>query len=494
MLPNVDMTVQKIHNTNFSSLSLMDDFGRVFFRNNKIYRAITHEKVEYCRNLLNSNLYKELREKEYIPETKISDLQVENYGLVLEHEKLTETHKHEWTFSMLKDAALKILDINKICNKHGYELKDSHLANVLFKGVNPVWIDLGSIATLKSDQNSWLAYDEFLNSIVVPLAFLSAGKTYIARKLLESIHYGITTLPKQNIVQSGLLSLLPGTINNGPFLFKYRNKILLKTHGRSNLLSILSYWPTKMVQSATGRNTVLFTYSQVPIRQNSLKDLYPENLIEPHLKSLQQFDTKTQWQGYHQNYYDGNGEIIISERFKKIIEVMKGINDINNILDLAGNEGLLSQLLFENIEKLQRIIIADYDENAIDFAYNKFKTLKTDKLHTVLLNLMYTPNMEDTQKRLQSDLVLALAITHHLILTMNYSIQAIFEKIKAYSKKYVIIEFMPLGLWSSKEEVFPTLPKWYNVEWFRNEFNNYFDIILEEKLEVNRIMFLGIIK
>lgn len=488
---NIQMNVQKIHETKFSSDSVMDGFGRVFFHDEKVYRAVTKDKVEYCIALLNSGLYKELREKEYIPETNIAQLQIANYDLVLEHERVTQTYRNEWTFSMLKDAALAILSINKICNKHGYELKDAHLTNVLFKGVKPVWVDLGSIVPLSAGQISWRGYTEFLNVVIIPLAFLSAGNIYIGRKLLDSYHYVVTTLPSQDIMQSGLLKLLPEANSASPFYFKFRNKTLLKTITRSNLLSLLSYWSTKMIRSILGRNTIFLTYSQEEKKSQTLHDLFPEKQIESYLNSLQVFKNNTPWQGYHRNYNNDNGEIVISGRFKKIIEVVKSLNEVTTTLDLAGNEGLLSQLLFENISELKRIIIADYDENAIDFAYNKFKCYKTDKLNTVLLNLMYTQNIEDTQKRLRSDLVLALAITHHLILTMNYSLPGIFERIKAFSKKYVMIEFMPLGLWSSNSEIVPDLPEWYNVEWFRKEFKNYFILLYEEQLEKNRILFLG---
>jgi hypothetical protein len=58
-----------------------------------------------------------------------------------------------------------------------------------------------------------------------------------------------------------------------------------------------------------------------------------------------------------------------------------------------------------------------------------------------------------------------------------------------YSKRYVFIEFMPLGLWNGKSA--PPVPLWYNLDWHRNSFQNYFSIILEEKIEENRILFVG---
>lgn len=487
--------MQQVYKTNFSLVSLMDNFGRVFFQDEKVYRAIKKENCEYCLNLLESDLFHELLEKGYVPNTRISDLHIENYELVLEHEKLLETFKHEWTFTMLKDAAATILEINKICNKHGYELKDAHLSNVLFKGTNPVWVDIGSIAPIIAGATTWRAYNEYLSAIIVPLSFLSCGKPLIGRKLLETIHYRLTTLPDQDIIESDLLSLLPMSFSEEPYVLKFRNQKLLKTNERLKFFSSAAYWISNSFRSISKRNTVLFTYEQELTKAKALPDLFPQTNIESYVNLLQEPVTKTMWTGYHQkSYYNPNGEIVISKRFHRVLKVIKERNDIQTVIDLAGNEGLFSELLFHKVDNLKQIITADYDRNAIDSAYNKFKKFKTDKLHTVLLNFMYTPNMETTQKRLKSDLALALAITHHLILTESYSIEAIFEKIKSYSNKYVMIEFMPLGLWNSNDENFPIIPYWYRIDWFRNQFKSYFDIILEEKLEVNRILFFGEIK
>ena len=102
--------------------------------------------------------------------------------------------------------------------------------------------------------------------------------------------------------------------------------------------------------------------------------------------------------------------------------------------------------------------------------------------------------MEDTAKRLKSDIALSLAVTHHLILTSGFSLSAILERLASYSKKYVMVEFMPLGLWSIENKKEQKLPDWYNVEWFRKEFSSKFELILEEQVEENRIVFFGKLK
>ena len=57
----------------FSQISMGDDFGRVFYREDKLYRAIYQEKKEYCSNLINSPLFSELSNRNLIPKTKIAN-------------------------------------------------------------------------------------------------------------------------------------------------------------------------------------------------------------------------------------------------------------------------------------------------------------------------------------------------------------------------------------------------------------------------------------
>ena len=219
--------------------SMLDDFGRVFFMDDKVYRGINPEQMEYCTKLLTSPLFRELDEKGLIPKTHPSEFSTTDYQLVLEHEKLLEILQHEWTFDMLKDASLLILEVNNICNKHGYELKDAHTLNILFRGTTPVFVDIGSIIPkITSSEDTWFAYDEFLCSFFIPLLFWSKGFVYITRKLLESHFYRMSTIPSQTMAESGLLNLLPGFKMN--YDLTVRGKVLLTRSTDSGVLRNIS--------------------------------------------------------------------------------------------------------------------------------------------------------------------------------------------------------------------------------------------------------------
>jgi predicted methyltransferase len=91
-------------------------------------------------------------------------------------------------------------------------------------------------------------------------------------------------------------------------------------------------------------------------------------------------------------------------------------------------------------------------------------------------------------------LVISLALLHHLLLSQGFSIEDILIELKKYTKKYICIEFMPRGLWTVKKGDNYKVPEWYNLEWFKIEFEKQFRILHYEQIETNHVVFLGIIK
>lgn len=471
----------------FSNLSLVDDFGRIFFYKNRVFRLLKKEKIEYCKWLINSQLFEELQKANLIPKTMVSEFKFEDDDLILEHEKLLVSYKHEWTFSMLRDAALLILKVNKICNDFGYELKDAHFFNVLFKGTKPLWVDIGSIQERK-EPNNWTAYNEFIQVALIPLYLLSRGEFFVASKLLESYYYGMMTIPSQSFEDSGIFSLFE-THDNNTFSFALRSHNLFSTKKKIKSLYWLSKGTNTIINKITGRRTILFSYKEnkVDPRQR-LINLFPINDAKKYLENISVPHIHSQWEDYHKSYRKSRD--LIGYRFKRLIEIIKSLTDVRTVIDLAGNEGFFSYLLWKEIY-LQNLTIVDYDYNAIENCYKFFKEKNANNVSPLMFNFMYCPNNDSTPKRLSSDLVLALAVTHHLLLTAKFSIEAIFERLSKFTNKYVIVEFMPLGLWSSEINQVPSVPRWYNIEWFRLNFKKYFELIFEEQVEKNRVLFLG---
>lgn len=468
----------------FSMDSVMDDFGRVFFMNNKVYRAITHSSVNKCKEMLNEPFFIELMKLGLVPKTSIANLELPEYGLILEHEKLLNTQQYEWTFSMFKNAALIVIRILNICQKYNYELKDAHTKNILFRGNQAVYVDIGSFQ--KKSQREWSAHYEFISCFYVPLCLWAEGEIYIARKIIESNLYFMRTIPNQTILNSGVTKLMRKKPFNYTFILfkKYR---LSRNNHHSKLVEKTTNICNKIISKLRGRYTEVLSYHTTYKTLNEMEEDI-SNLHFPYFETL--------WKNYHTKLFtSGNKELPSTERFDKIIELIQNIkskDNINSVLEIAGNSGLLSFLIEERL-KIPKITLSDYDETALEQAY-EIQTGRNTAIDFALLNFMLPINNEDTAKRLKSDIVLALAVTHHLILTGNFLLSSIFERISLYSNKYVITEFMPMGLYSTENEYIPDIPDWYTVDWFQSEFEKYFTLEHNVQLEKNRILFIGKVK
>jgi hypothetical protein len=78
------------------------------------------------------------------------------------------SYPYEWTFGMLKDAALLHLDLMLAALDEDFILKDSSAYNVQWRGVQPVFIDIPSFEVLEEGQ-PWVGYRQFCELFLYPL-------------------------------------------------------------------------------------------------------------------------------------------------------------------------------------------------------------------------------------------------------------------------------------------------------------------------------------
>ena len=88
---------------------------------------------------------------------------------MLEHEKLPfVSYPYEWSFEMLRDAALLQLDLVIAALDEGIGLKDASAYNLQWKGAAPVFVDVASFYK-RSDGEPWVGYRQFCQMFLYPL-------------------------------------------------------------------------------------------------------------------------------------------------------------------------------------------------------------------------------------------------------------------------------------------------------------------------------------
>ena len=92
----------------------------------------------------------------------------------------------EWSFAMLRDAALATLDANLAALEKGFILKDASAFNVVFDGAQPVIIDVTSLDRF-GERGIWTAYGQFCDHFLAPLMLEAYAGVPFQRMLQGSI-------------------------------------------------------------------------------------------------------------------------------------------------------------------------------------------------------------------------------------------------------------------------------------------------------------------
>lgn len=411
----------------------MDPIGDIYEYRNGIIRIIQNSYKNYVKQLLKSGLIDRLVEEHLLVETHLSNDMFED-RIILEHKRITPRQLYsQWTFSMMRDAALLVLKMNMVCMKFGYELKDCHQDNILFDGTRPVYVDFGSIVkrNKKSAGRGWIARSGFMECYYYPLKLWSKGYENTINALMLCGHIELREL------------------------IKMYYHVPIKT--ADSILSVKAVLPEKKAES-------------------ELKDFFIKmNTLRYH--------GNTQWINYQDSYWEEGS----NRRFDYEIEWINNREDIETMLEIGANQGFFS-FLAATRTKIKKIISTDYDKGAVDIMYQRLKEEKSHNNKITPLIFDFVWPLEEEINALRSDLIVANALTHHLLLSQRMSMKAIADRLAVLSNKYVIVEFMENGIYKRKKD----LPGWYTLDNFVKSMEDRFSDINIQQVEKGRTMITGL--
>jgi hypothetical protein len=235
---------------------------------------------------------------------------------------------------------------------------------------------------------------------------------------------------------------------------------------------------------------------QKPAKENNFSKQKLQLLLhglENFVQKLSPPKIKTVWDDYYTDTILGddylNAKTILVKSF------ISGIN-FKRVIDLGANDGYFSLLFNDDKE----VIAIDADANCINDLYLKIKKEKRSNV-LPLFNNLTTPspaigwaNNERSSftARVKADLLLALALVHHLAIANNVPLQLIANWLLQMGEN-LIIEFVPKTdekvklLLQNRTDIFDD----YTLENFKSIFAVSFQIIKEEKVgNTGRVLFL----
>lgn len=376
--------------------SFRDPSGFVFKQKAVVYRQINKIYKSDYENLMNSGLYRDLVASNSLIEHKEVELPTHKekdgaWKVIRPREIPFISYYYEWPFSMLKDAALLTLSIQKKALDYNMSLKDATAFNIQFFNGKPIFIDTLSFEKYEEGK-PWIAYEQFVENFLSPLLLMSKVDVKLGR------------------LSSVFVNGIPLELTSKLLPFKSRFSLSTLIHIFAHASAQKKYSDKKLNK---GMRSKKFT-------KTALKGLIDN--LESAVKSLEWNPTGTQWE----DYYDADRNNYKDESFKhKMDLVEKFLKPIKPgiVFDIGANTGMFSKIA----AKMGANTIAfDIDYGALEKNYRDLvKKEGEEKILPLFLDLATpTPavgweNLERMSvfERGPADAVLALAVIHHLAIT-----------------------------------------------------------------------------
>jgi len=400
--------------------SYRDPSGFMFEKDGVLYRQVNTIFKKDFDHFLSSGCYDHLvKNKLLISHEEVdwnfpdaTDLIATQWYKTLKPERIPFiSYPYEWCFDMLKDAALLTLQLAKKCIPFGIILKDATAFNVQWLNGQPVFIDTLSFEMYDASK-PWIAYRQFCENFLSPLLLMHYTGQPLQALLLaypEGIPLSITK------------SLLP-----------WKSRLSFHTYLHIHLHGSLA--------------------SKSSVKESGAKTNFSEKKLTDLIRSLESLIRSLHWKGRPGNW--GNYYEEVSQRNnyleqKKNIAVgwINNLVQIKTAVDLGANEGEFSFLL---AKKNIGTLATDFDHTAITNLYRKVIKKNEKNILPLMIDLSNPSPAIGLNNRERSsfiertgvDLVLALALIHHLAIGKNIPFEKIAEFFQKITK-YLVIEFIP---------------------------------------------------
>lgn len=148
--------------------SFRDPSSHIVHDGERVLRLLDERGLAAWRALSASDFFKTATEQGRLIASKEVEPLPGSAGTV-EHPRLDfVSYPYEWTFGMLKEAALLQLDLLSDALGEGITIKDATPFNIQFVDGRPVFIDVGSFERYQSGE-AWIGYRQFTRQFLFPL-------------------------------------------------------------------------------------------------------------------------------------------------------------------------------------------------------------------------------------------------------------------------------------------------------------------------------------
>lgn len=413
--------------------SFRDPSGHVYESDGRIYRSVMPVAAAEYEAVRDQGLFTEL-----VASGRLVGLEergaAEGGAYLLEHPKLAFiSFPYEWSFSLLREAALFHIGLHLDLLAKGFTLSDSSAYNVQFEGPKPIFIDHLSIRRYREGE-FWTGHRQFCEQFLTPLllrAFFDVPHNSWYRGNLEGI--SVTDFAR----------LLP-----------FSRKLSWNVFTQIVLQS-------RFQRGKTSDAEVLIDFSARKLPLSGFRAMLTQlrNWIA---KLKPRHASATTWASYAStNTYS---DVEAGQKMQFIADVIRG-SGARSVVDLGCNTGDYTKIALANGAACG--LGFDFDQQALDTAHQRAKAESLNFLPLFLDAKNPSPDQGWRQDeragfhvRTKSDVVLALAFEHHLAIAHNVPLDQVIDWIIGIAPNGVI-EFVPKSdptirkMLALREDIFP---------------------------------------
>lgn len=441
--------------------SFRDRDGRVFYHEGRVYRALSGTAAADWRALADTALFRRAiaagtivaTTEAELPRAFLEELSP-RWECALEHEPIAFiSYPYEWPFSMLRDAALLQLELLADALAEGMILKDASSYNVQWRGSKPVFIDVGSFEAWR-EGDPWAGYLQFCQLFLYPLMLTAHRDVYFGPWLRGSLD-GIT----------------PAEMHR---LLGWRDRL------RPGVLTDV-YLQAKLTKRDASDASLRGELRRAGFRKEMILNNV-RRLIKI-VRGLAWRRRESQWASYaEENTYEREDREI-KERFVRRVAAER---PWRSVWDLGSNTGAYSRIAAEHAET---VVALDADPLAVDRLYRRLREEGPDNVLPLVVNLTDpSPALgwrhrerQALGERPRPELILCLALIHHLVLTANVPLDEVVDWL-ADLGSHLVIEFptkddaMVRKLLRNKADVYDD----YEADYFEHRLRERFEVLRQE--------------